>query len=134
MTQITKEAVIAMHEDLIRTGGQVDGILCEGTIDYVIEVLNSTPGVYAKAAWALYMSRNHPFFDGNKRTAFVLAATILKVSGHYLGQQDEDEIYEALHKISNAEIDCDIEMIERWLRKKSKIWFKARQRNISDYL
>ncbi len=134
MTQITKEAVIAMHEDLIRTGGQVDGILCEGTIDYVIEVLNSTPGVYAKAAWALYMSRNHPFFDGNKRIAFVLAATILKVSGHYLGQQDEDEIYEALHKISNAEIDCDIEMIERWLRKKSKIWFKARQRNISDYL
>ena len=135
MVQITKEAVIAMHEDLIRTGGQVDGILCEGTIDYIIETLNFTPGVYAKAAWALYMSRYHPFFDGNKRTPPLSWPPLSsKVSGHYLGQQDEDEIYEALHKISNAETDCDIEMIERWLKKKSKIWFKVRQRNLSDYL
>jgi death on curing protein len=134
MVQITKEMVIAMHNDLIRTGGQVHGILCEGTIDYIIGELNYSPGVYAKAAWALYMSRYHPFFDGNKRTAFVLAATILKMNGHYLGRQDEDEIYEALHKISDAEINCEIQYIEQWLKKKSKIWFKARQRYISDYL
>jgi hypothetical protein len=59
MVQITKETIIAIHEDLIRTGGQVDGVLCEGTIDHIIEQMNSTPGVYAKAAWAIYMSRYH---------------------------------------------------------------------------
>jgi len=80
------------------------------------------------------MSRQHPFFDGNKRTSFVLAATILRMNSHYLGRQDEDEIYEALHKISDAEIDCDIERIEKWLKKKSRIWFKARQRSVYDYL
>ncbi|HQF17340.1 MAG TPA: type II toxin-antitoxin system death-on-curing family toxin [Methanotrichaceae archaeon] len=126
--------IIAVHEDLIRADGQIHGVLCEGTIDYIIEQMNSTPGVYAKAAWALYMSRQHPFFDGNKRTSFIVAAIILKMSGHYLGQQDHDEIYEALHKISDANADCRIEDIERWLKKKSRVWFKAHQRSLLDYL
>lgn len=134
MVQITKEMVLVMHEDLIRTGGQVHGILCEGTVDYIVEEINFVPGVYAKAAWALYMSRHHPFYDGNKRTAFVLAATILKMSGHYLGRKDEDEIIDALQRISDTEKECEIDRIEEWLKKKSKTWFKARQRNIFDYL
>ena len=53
MVQITKEMVLAMHEDLIRTGGQIHGILYEGTIDYIVGEINFVPGVYAKAAWAL---------------------------------------------------------------------------------
>jgi death on curing protein len=134
MVKITREMVLIMHEDLIRTGGQVHGILCEGTVDYIVEEINFVPGVYAKAAWALYMSRHHPFFDGNKRTAFVLAATILKMSGHYLGRKDEDEIIDALQRISDTEKECEIGCIEGWLKKKSKTWFKARQRNIFDYL
>lgn len=133
MAQITKEMVLAMHEDLIRTGGQVHGVLYEGTLDYIVEEINFAPGVYAKATWALYMSRYHPFFDGNKRTSFVLAATILRMSGHYLGRKDEDEIVDALQRISDTEKDCEKERIEAWLKKKSKIWFKARQRSIYDY-
>jgi len=46
MVQITKEMVLAMHEDLIRTGGQIHGILCEGTIDYIVGEINFVPGVY----------------------------------------------------------------------------------------
>lgn len=134
MVKITKEMVLVMHEDLIKTGGQVHGILCEGTVDYIVEEINFVPGIYAKAAWELYMSRHHPFFDGNKRTAFVLAATILKISGHYLGRMDEDEIIDALQRISDTEKECEIDRIEEWLKKKSKTWFKARQRTIFDYL
>jgi len=122
-----------MHEDLIRMGGHVHGILYEGTLDYIIAEINSVPGVYAKAAWALYMSRYHPFFDGNKRTSFVLAETILRLSGHYLGRADENEIIYALARISDAEMECERDRIEAWLKKKSKIWFKARQRSIYDY-
>jgi death-on-curing protein len=134
MVQITKEMVSVMHENLIRTGGQVHGILCEGTVDYIVEEINFVPVVYAKAAWALYVSRHHPFVDDNKRTAFVLAATILKMSGHYLRRKDEDEIIDALQRISDTEKECEVDRIEEWLNKKSKTWFKARQRNIFDYL
>ncbi len=62
-----------------------------------------------------------------------MAATILKMSGHYLGRRDEDEIIDALQKISDAETECEKERIEAWLKKKSKTWFKARQRSIYDY-
>lgn len=134
LVRITKEMVLAMHEDLINAGGLVHGVLSEGTLDYMIAEINFVPGVYAKAARALYMSRYHPFFDGNKRTAFVLAATILRISGHYLGRSDEDKILDALQKISNSERECEIERIEAWIQKKSRIWFKARQKCIHDYL
>jgi len=66
MAQITKEMILAMHKDLIRTGGQVHGVLCEGTLDYIVEEINFVPGVYSKAARALYMSRYHPFSMATK--------------------------------------------------------------------
>lgn len=50
-----------------------------------------------------------------------------------MGRNDEDEIIDALQRISDTEKDCDLERIEAWLKKKSKIWFKARQRSIYDY-
>jgi len=55
------------------------------------------------------------------------------MSGHYLGRQDEVEIITALQLISNTEKECEIGCIEAWLKKKSKTWFKARQRSIYDY-
>jgi death on curing protein len=134
MTKFTKDVIILIHDDQIRMGGMVHGILCDGTIDYILNNIEDASGVFSKAAWALYMSRQHPFFDGNKRTSFILAATILKMNGYYLGRQDEDEIFDALHKISDANVECDIERIEQWLKKKSKIWWKMRQRNLGDYL
>lgn len=134
MPKFTKEMVLIIHEDLIRTCGEAHGILCDGTIDFILDKIETTNGVFAKAAWALYMSRYHPFFDGNKRTSFTLAATLLKVNGYYLGRQDEDEIFDALHKISDANVPCDTEEIEKWLKKKSRVWWKTHQRTMQDYL
>lgn len=41
------------------------------------------PTIHEKAA-VLFESlcKNHPFVDGNKRTAFVAAATLLEINGH----------------------------------------------------
>jgi len=80
------------------------------------------------------MSRLHPFFDGNKRTSFIIAATILRLNGFFLNKSDEDEIFYVLNKISDAEIDCDLHQIEQWLKKKSHKWWKTTQKTIYDYL
>jgi len=72
--------------------------------------------------------------DGNKRTSFILAETILRMNGYYLGRHDEDEIFRALQKIADATVDCDVERIERWLKRKGRIWWGARQRTLGDYL
>jgi death on curing protein len=90
--------------------------------------------VFAKASWAFFMARLHPFFDGNKRTAFSLGAIILNLNGYFPSRYDEDEIFEVLHKISDATLDCDTKRIEKWLKKKSRKWWKAAQRSIYDYL
>ena len=131
---VTKEMLIIVHDDLLRRGGKAEGILCQGTIDYVLDNIERADGVFAKAAWALYMSREHPFIDGNKRTSFILAETILRMNGFYLGRHDEDEIFRALHRIADATIECDVARIERWLRRRSKVWWRANQRTWSDYL
>jgi hypothetical protein len=51
--------------------------------------------------------------------AFMVAHIILRMHGYYLGIHDEDEVFEILHKISDAKVDCDIWLIEQWLRRKT---------------
>jgi death-on-curing protein len=41
------------------------------------------------AAYAFGIARNHPFADGNKRTAFVAAAVFLLDNGHEIEATDE---------------------------------------------
>lgn len=44
------------------------------------------------AAYAFGVARNHPFIDGNKRTAWVLARLFLALNGHRLSFEAEDAI------------------------------------------
>jgi len=42
------------------------------------------------AAYAFGLARNHPFFDGNKRTAFVVMELFLNLNGWILDADDVD--------------------------------------------
>lgn len=42
------------------------------------------------AAYAFGIARNHPFADGNKRTAAVVSETFLMLNGHRLGVSDAE--------------------------------------------
>ena len=44
------------------------------------------------AAYAFGVARNHPFIDGNKRTAWVLARLFLRLNGHQLIFDQHDAI------------------------------------------
>ena len=48
------------------------------------------------AAYAFGIARNHPFVDGNKRTAWLAAATFLAVNGVDLAAVDQDRAGKAL--------------------------------------
>lgn len=64
----------------------------------------------------------------------MVAHTILRINGYYLSRHDEDEILALLHKISDAEVDCDLELIERWVKRKSRSWWRMTQSSLSNYL
>lgn len=42
------------------------------------------------AAYAFGIARNHPFVDGNKRTAAVVSETFLALNGYMLGASDAE--------------------------------------------
>ena len=57
---------------------------------------------------------SHPFVDGNKRTAFETADTILRDNGYFISA-GEDDILECVLKI--ASYSCSKKQVTRWLKK-----------------
>lgn len=131
MIEITTEMVISIHDSLILMHGGTLGILDRGTLDCLVDRINTAQGVFEKATWALCIAKYHPFYDGQKRTAFTLAAIILRSYGYYLSRSDENEIYNSLIKI--AEYKCGARQIELWLKRIRRKWWGEKQRPLSDY-
>jgi death on curing protein len=74
------------------------------------------PDPYAKAAVLLRgISRNHPFKDGNKRTALLLATYFLQLCGYDISQWPEDPLVEFCVSIAEGKIS-EIEEITIGLR------------------
>lgn len=92
--------VLALHQDQINTFGGSSGIREIGLLDSALkmppqtfggELLHST--IYEQAAaYLFHISRNHPFIDGNKRTACDAMQTFLELNGYVLNLSDEEEI------------------------------------------
>ena len=56
------------------------------------------------AAYAFGIARNHPFIDGNKRTAFVACELFLMLNGYELAAPDTDCVFKML-ALAAGEID-----------------------------
>jgi death-on-curing protein len=65
------------------------------------------------AAYTVAIMRNHPFVDGNKRTAFVVGVLFLEINGHRFGASEEDAT-QAVLGLANGTID-EASFV-RWLR------------------
>jgi len=61
--------------------------------------------VYEKSAIYLYhITKNHPFNDGNKRTAFIISLVFLKVNHSPIKFQKED-LEQIVIKAANGELN-----------------------------
>lgn len=58
------------------------------------------------AAYAFGITRNHPFVDGNKRTAAVVSETFLVLNGHVLNASDA-ELVVAIVALAAGELSED---------------------------
>lgn len=75
---------------------------------------------------------NHPFYNGNKRTALLSTVLILDSFMYWLDKCDDDEMYEftrqvAAHEISDSR-DNEILVISNWLQKNSRRKTREEQR------
>jgi death on curing protein len=81
---------LAIHDRQIAEHGGVSGVRDSNLLDSALaRPINQwnygtdDPAALA-AAYAYGIARNHPFADGNKRTAWVLARLFLALNGHVL--------------------------------------------------
>jgi len=64
------------------------------------------PSLASKAAILVYsLIKNHPFVDGNKRTAFVCGRMLLRLNGHDVCSLDD--YYRIILKIAQSEANKD---------------------------
>ncbi|MCI1880795.1 MAG: type II toxin-antitoxin system death-on-curing family toxin [Sporolactobacillus sp.] len=74
------------------------------------------PTIYEKAA-ALFQSlaQNHPFYNANKRTAFVSMAVFLALNGIKFNAPDHEVIHFTI-RLSDRENGLEIRDVSRWIK------------------
>lgn len=90
---LTLVEVLAIHADQIERYGGAQGVRDHGLLESAL--YRPQTGYYAdlvEEAAALWesLSQNHPFLDGNKRTAFAATYTFLAINGAQLTANAED--------------------------------------------
>ena len=103
---ILPRTVEAIHKRQIAEHGGETGIRDANLLDSALARPRNrfaygerTPTLAAlAAAYAFGIARNHPFHDGNKRTAMVVALTFLRLNGQELvaGAEERYEKFEGL--------------------------------------
>ena len=97
---LTPEQVLFLHSRLIQETGGVHGVLdlsmllsALGRMQASFEGVDLYPDVFTKAAALMdYLIRNHPFVDGNKRTAITAAGIFLRLNGYILMVENRDMV------------------------------------------
>lgn len=119
--------VLVIHDQMIKHFGGLPGVrdleLIESAIgrpQATFDGDNLYKTIFDKAAALLQsLLKNHPFVDGNKRTALTSAGIFLKLNGYQLINNHDKEVNFAL-KIGNKH--QSIEQIAEWLEKHSKLF------------
>jgi death-on-curing protein len=89
ITWISEALAVLIHELQLAEHGGLAGIRAQGLLSsalarprHLYAFTEPKPDLSAlAAAYAFGISRNHPFFDGNKRTAQVVYRTFLSLNG-----------------------------------------------------
>lgn len=90
------ETVLVFHDLQISEHGGADGVRNEGGLKSALArpanlAAYEAPDLFdLAAAYAVGSVRNHPFVDGNKRTAFVVAVSFLELNGQELNVEEAE--------------------------------------------
>lgn len=114
---LTVAEVLAIHADQIERYGGSGGVRDHGSLESAL--YRPQTGYYAdliEEAAALWesLSQNHPFIDGNKRTAFAATYTFLAINGARLtaGTEETDAFLQTLYETGQFAF----EKLVPWLR------------------
>lgn len=107
---LSERAVLAMHALQIAEHGGGEGVRDFGLLNSALaRPLNlaayGEPDLPSlAAAYAFGIARNHPFVDGNKRTAFVVPVTFLALNGLDF-QASERDVVETILALAAGQLE-----------------------------
>src|SRR5262249_18729431 len=84
---ISLAVVMAVHEAQLAEHGGQTGVRDQGLLEslarpqQILAYAGKPRLTQLAAAYSVGIAKNHPFLDGNKRTAWVVCATFLEVNG-----------------------------------------------------
>lgn len=119
---LSLDDVLGIHQDSVEAFGGSQGVRDRGGLEAA--VMRPQSGYYddviseAAALWES-LSQNHPFVDGNKRTAFASMAAHLAINGYWLQVED----LEAYRFVMDLYTSGRFRMteLEAWLRTHARI-------------
>ncbi|MCF3650214.1 type II toxin-antitoxin system death-on-curing family toxin [Synoicihabitans lomoniglobus] len=117
-TWLLRETVLTLHEQSLALFGGLAGIRDEVMLDSALKRPEDL-WYYSKptlpelsASYAFGLAKNHPFFDGNKRIAFLAAVTFLEVNGRRFKGSEVEAI---LNTLALAAGELDEKGFAAWL-------------------
>jgi death on curing protein len=116
---IATDVALAAHREQLAEHGGGEGIRDERLLDSAMArapnlAAYGEPDAAALAAtYAFGIARNHPFVDGNKRTAAVVSETFLVLNGYALNASDAELLVAFLALASG---DLTEEELADWFR------------------
>lgn len=120
---LLEETALAIHQRQISEHGGIEGLRDEGLLasalarpQNLLAYAQPPPDLAAlAAAYAYGIARDHPFVDGNKRTALVAARTFLLLNGVNL-EASQDEKYLTFLQLAQGTVTE--EQLADWIRKR----------------
>jgi death-on-curing protein len=116
---LSKAAALAFHEEQIGEHGGAFGVRDLGLLESALArpenlaAYEEPDAAALAAAYAFGIAKNHPFVDGNKRTAAVLMETFLALNGFELTADDASLVVTIL---ALAAGDMNEVELAAWLR------------------
>ena len=121
---VDQTTLVLLHAAALAEHGGMEGVRDQGLLESALarpKNLFADEGVQSlsqlAAAYAVGISRNHPFIDGNKRAAFVAMALFLARNGHRLRAEQVDAT-RTMFRLAAGEIGE--EELAAWIEARTK--------------
>jgi death on curing protein len=119
---IGEALILAIHDEQLAEHGGRAGLRDRGLLQSALArpinraAYNDPDAFDVAAAYAFAIARDHPFADGNKRTAFVAAAVFLLDNGYEIDLDDSSVVQVILALSDGGMSEADL---AAWLRERA---------------
>lgn len=114
--EIHRRVIIMSGEE--REQGLEDAVISPMALQGFCDRLEYCEDCFSRAAMAIdYIANFHPFVEGNKRTAFELAVTLLRRGG--FEPEDNEATFLFIRAVASGEYDRT--EVEDWLRRNTRL-------------